>query len=208
MRFPRCMTSEHPEATEFNSTSLQLLPARLDASRPFTHSSHSLRNRVGRILWSLVWAVLFRPSPRVFHAWRRFLLNLFGARVGAGSHIYPKAIIWAPWNLETGKVAAIGDGAEIYNPSAIKLGDYAIVSQGAFLCGASHDYTKWSFPLITKPIALGNHCWVAARAIVHMGVTLGDGCVIGAGSIVTEDLPAWSVCVGNPCRVIKSYEKS
>lgn len=171
-------------------------------------SSQSRRNQFGRLAWGLVYRLLFRPSPRPCHAWRRWLLNLFGARVGAGSHIYPKAVIWAPWNLITGKVAAIADGAEIYNPSPIALGHYAVVSQHAFLCAASHDYTRWTFPVVSRPITVGNHAWIAARAIVHIGVRIGEGCVIGAGSVVTKDMPAWTVCAGNPCRVIKSYEKS
>ena len=166
------------------------------------------RNKLGRALWGVVYALLFWPSPRLCHNWRRFLLNMFGAEVGPGSHIYPKAVIWAPWNLRTGEVVAIADGAEVYNPAPITLGDYAVVSQGAYLCGASHDYTKWSFPVVSRPIIVGKHAWVAARAIVHMGVTLGDGCVVGAGSVVTGNLPAWTVCAGNPCRVIKQYEKS
>jgi len=82
-----------------------------------------------------------------------------------------------------------------------------VVSQGAYLCGASHDYTSWDFPLIAAPIVVGARAWVAARAIVHMGVTVGEGCVIGAGSVVTHDMPAWTVCAGVPCRPIKPYAK-
>ena len=135
-------------------------------------------------------------------------MNLFGARVGPGSHIYPKAVIWAPWNFVTGKVAAVADGAEIYNPSVVRLGDYSIISQGSYICAASHDYTKWTFPVISKPVVIGAHAWVAARAIVQMGVNIGEGCVIGAGSVVTKDMPPWTVCAGNPCRPIKPYEKT
>jgi len=105
-------------------------------------------------------------------------------------------------------VVAVADGAEIYNPSLVRLDDYAIVSQGAFLCAASHDYTRWTFPLVTRPIVVGRYAWVAARAIIQMGVTLGEGCVVGAGSVVTRDLPAWTVCGGNPCQIIKPYAKS
>lgn len=172
-----------------------------------TANSYTVAHQVARGAWRLVWLLLFRPSPRPFHGWRRRLLKLFGARIGSGTRIYPAAIIWAPWNLQTGKLVAIADGAEIYNPSLVKLGDYAIISQGAYVCGASHDYTRWSFPLISKPIVVEDHAWIAARAIVQMGVTLGKGCVIGAGSVVTRNMPAWAVCAGNPCRVLKMYAK-
>jgi putative colanic acid biosynthesis acetyltransferase WcaF len=154
-----------------------------------------------------VWLLLFRPTPRPFHAWRRLLLRCFGAQVAPGAHIYAGARIWAPWNLVAGQGAAIGDGAEIYNPSRIELGEYAVVSQGACLCGASHDFESWKFPLTSAPIVIGAHAWIATRAIVRMGITIGAGCVVGAGSVVTRDMPAWTVCAGVPCRVIRAYTK-
>ena len=170
-------------------------------------SAFSFRNRAARQLWNLCGCCCSGRRRGLFHAWRRFLLRLFGARIGAGAHVYAGARIWAPWNLVLGRDAAIADGADIYNADRIEIGDFAVISQGAYLCGASHDYTSWDFPLIAAPIAVGARAWVAARAIVHMGVTLGDGCVIGAGSVVTRDMPAWTVCAGVPCRPIKPYAK-
>jgi putative colanic acid biosynthesis acetyltransferase WcaF len=79
-----------------------------------------------------------------------------------------------------------------------------VVSQGAYLCGATHDYDAPDFPLTSAPITIGRGAWVAARAIVLPGVTVGEGCVIGAGSVVTRDMPPRTVCVGNPCRVIRN----
>ena len=170
-------------------------------------ATYTVRGRAARQVWNLVWLFLFRPTPRPFHAWRCFLLRCFGATIGRGAHIYAGARIWAPWNLVVGDDACIADGAEIYNPRRITLGERAVVSQGAYLCGASHDYTQWAFPLIAAPIDVGAHAWVAARAIVHMGVTVGEGTVIGAGSVVTRSMPAWTVCAGVPCHPIRPYEK-
>lgn len=166
--------------------------------------SFPLRNRIARLGWGIFHALCLRHSPRPFHAWRAFLLRLWGARIGRGSRIYPRAVIWAPWNLECGARACIADGAEIYNVAPIVLGEEAVVSQGAYLCAASHDYEQPAFPLVARPIRIGARAWIAARAIVLMGVRIGDDCVIGAGSVVTQDMPANSVCAGNPCRVIKN----
>lgn len=170
-------------------------------------SSFSFRHRLARQVWNFIWLVLFRPTPGPFHAWRRLLLRCFGAQVAPGARIHAGARIWAPWNLVAGRGAAIADGAEIYNPSRIELGEYAVVSQGACLCGASYDFESWEFPLQSAPIVIGAHAWIATRSVVRMGVTLGAGCVVGAGSIVTRDMPAWTVCAGVPCRVIRSYSK-
>ena len=170
--------------------------------------SFGLRNRVGRQIWNITWLLLFHPTPRPFHAWRRLLLRVFGAHIGPAVHIYAGARIWAPWNLVAHRAAAIADGAEVYNPSRIELGEYSVISQGAYLCAATHDYESWEFPLLSAPIVVGAHAWVAARAIVQMGVTIGEGCVIGAGSVVTHSMPEWTVCAGVPCRPIKPYSRS
>lgn len=141
------------------------------------------------------------------HAWRSGLLRLFGARLGRNCHVYASARVWAPWNLRCGDDVGVADGVEIYNPSLITIGDHSVISQGAYLCGASHDPDRPGFPLTSAPMVVGRNVWVAARAIVLMGLQLGDGCVIGAGSVVTRSMPAGAICAGNPCRVIRRLEQ-
>lgn len=169
--------------------------------------SFSVWNRLARQIWTIAWILLFKPSPRPFHGWRRVLLRCFGATVGPRAHVYAGARIWAPWKLVIGEGGSIADNADVYNPAGVVIGPWAVVSQGVYLCGASHDYESPRFPLIAAPINIGAHAWVAARAIVHMNVTLGDGCVVGAGSVVTRDMPSWTVCVGVPCRPIRKYRR-
>jgi putative colanic acid biosynthesis acetyltransferase WcaF len=168
---------------------------------------YPVSNRVGRFLWSVVYTLLFRFSPRPLHRWRCFLLRCFGAKLGSGCHIYASARIWAPWNLQCGSRACIADHSEVYNPAAISLGEGVVISQGAFLCTASHDYVDPEFPLIHGTIVVGRRAWVAARAIVLMGVTIGEGSVVAAGSVVTKDVPANVVCAGNPARVVKNIKQ-
>ncbi|HEY0793071.1 MAG TPA: DapH/DapD/GlmU-related protein, partial [Chthoniobacterales bacterium] len=136
-----------------------------------------------------------------------FLLRCFGAQIARGCHIYACAKIWAPWNLECRSSACIADEAEIYNTVRVVLGEGAVISQGAFLCTASHDYATAAFPLVEGPIVVGKCAWVAARAIVLMGVTIGEGSVVGAGSVVTRSVPPHSVCVGNPARIVKEVRR-
>ncbi len=165
--------------------------------------SFSLGNRLGRLCWGLVQATLFRWSPRPFHGWRRFLLRTFGAKIAGSCHIYPGAIIWAPWNLECAEDVGVASGAILYSQAKIRLGRRAVVSQGAHLCSGSHDYEDGGFPLFAKPINVGAYAWLAAECFVQPGITIGDGAVIGARSVVTKDVPAWTVCAGQPCKPIK-----
>ena len=172
-------------------------------SSAFTGPSFTIRNRLARVAWGIVCALLFRPSPRPFHAWRRWLLMLFGARIAKGCHIYPGVRIWAPWNLTCGEETGVGDGAILYSQAHITLGKRVVISQGAHLCTGTHDYESEGFELFAKPITVGDHAWIAAESFVHPGVTVGEGAVIGARSVVTRDVPAWMVCAGNPCKPIK-----
>jgi putative colanic acid biosynthesis acetyltransferase WcaF len=168
-----------------------------------TGPSFSLYNRLGRLTWALFYLLFFRFSPKTLHNWRSFLLRCFGAKVGHGVHIYPGVRIWAPWNLDLADGCGIASGVILYSQGRITIGHQAVVSQGAHLVTGTHDYSKAGFPLITKPIYIGKHAWVATEAFIHPGVTIGDGCVIGARSVVTKDMPDWMVCTGHPCKPIK-----
>lgn len=174
---------------------------------PFDRPNTTLANRLARLAWQIVYVLLFRPSPRPFHAWRCFLLRVFGAELTSPCYIYPRAIIWAPWKLRCDDRATIANEAIIYNPSPVFLGSHSIVSQQAYLCGASHDYNDGSFPMISKPIRVGAYAWVCARANVQMGVTIGEGAVLGLGSLATTDLKPWTVYGGVPAKAIKPRQR-
>lgn len=185
----------------------EMQPSRATAD-PTLAPQYSFANRARRALWNLTCAVLYRPSPRPFHAWRAFLLRLFGARLGAKCHFYAKGRIWAPWNLVCEDRATLADDAELYNPSPIYMGSHAIVSQGAYVCGATHLYNDPNFTLVSSPTRLGAYSWVCARAIVSPGVSLGNGAVLGLGSIATRDLEAFGVYAGMPAKKIKERDRS
>jgi putative colanic acid biosynthesis acetyltransferase WcaF len=169
-------------------------------------ASFSIQNRLARVLWSIAWLTLCRWTPPPLHGWRSFVARVCGAKVGRQVHIYPGARIWAPWNLEVGDQAGIASGASIYNQAKISIGRKSVISQGAHLCAGTHDYTDPGFPLTAKPIHIGDHAWIAAEAFVHGGVTINEGCVVGARSVVIKDMPAWTVCAGHPCKPIKPRE--
>lgn len=162
-----------------------------------------LRQRLKRLLWNVVWLVLCRYSPTPLHGWRRFWLRAFGAKVGRGAHPYPRAKIWAPWNLEMGEHSCLANDVDCYSVDRIVLGDHAIVSQYGFLCTASHDPDDPSFCLVTAPIAVAAQAWIAADAFIGPGVTVGVGAVVGARATVFKDVPAWTIVVGNPAKVLR-----
>ena len=170
---------------------------------PYTLPQYTFGNRVRRQLWSIVWIVLYRPSPRIAHAWRAWLLRCFGAKLGSHCRFYPASRVWAPWNLGCEDTVMVADGAELYNPAPMFLASHAIVSQGAYLCGATHDTNDPKFPVVSFPMRVGRYAWVAARACVSPGVNLGDGAILGLASVATKDLEPWSIYAGVPARKVK-----
>lgn len=168
-----------------------------------TGNSFSFNNRLARLVWGTVYLLLFRYSPIPFHGWRSFLLRVFGAKVGHGARVYPKVRIWAPWNIKLGDQCGIANYANLYAQGKIEIGRRTTVSQGVHLCAGTHDYSKPGFPTITKPIYIGSYAWIAAESFIHPGINIGEGCVIGARSVVTKDMPSWTVCTGHPCIPIK-----
>lgn len=169
----------------------------------FTGPSFSAGNRLARVLWGLVAGSLFRFSPKPLHGWRSFLLRCFGAQVGRNVHVYPEVKIWAPWNLQLADECGIANGVTLYSQDIISVGKRAVISQGSHLVTGTHDYTQRGYPLTTQPIHIGEYTWIAAEVFIHPGVTVPDGCVIGARSVVTKSMPPWMVCAGHPCQPLK-----
>ena len=166
-------------------------------------SELSFRNKLGRLLWGLVWATMFRWSLRPMFGWRRLLLKLFGAQLAPSAAVYPSARIWAPWNLEMGERSVLGDYVDCYSVGCIVLESDVTVSQYAFLCTASHDIESPNRSLLKAPIVLRKGSWVFADAFVGMGVTVGEGAVIAARAVVVKDVEAFAVVGGNPAKFIK-----
>ena len=166
---------------------------------------HSLRSKVGRVAWNVVWALLFRPTPRgnLFRPWRIALLKLFGAKVAWSSNVLPSCRIWQPWKLTMGAYACLSAEVDCYTVDEIRIGANATVSQGVKLCTAGHDISSRIMELTFRPIVIGANAWVAGWAIVLPGVTVGDGAVVAAGAVVTKDVAPWTVVGGNPAKRLK-----
>lgn len=164
-------------------------------------SPHSLRNRAGRVAWGVVYALIFRNTPRPLHRVRNLILRAFGASLHPTARVYPKAKVWAPWNLEMDARATLADDVDCYCVDRIRIGARTTVSQYSYLCGATHDHEDPEFPLLPMPIVIGSDCWIAADCFIAPGVTISDGVVVGARSGVFKDPPAWTVIAGTPATV-------
>lgn len=155
------------------------------------------RSRLVESLWFLV-SWLFVSSWIPGSSVRVFWLRLFGARIGSRARLKPRIRVKFPWRLELGDHVWIGEGVWIDNLDWTRIGSHCCVSQGAYLCTGSHDWSRDDFALITAPITLEDHCWLGARSTVAPGVRAGTGAVLALAAVATGDLEPWAVYAGNP----------
>lgn len=167
--------------------------------------SHYSRGRSNAVvlLWWFIQGTLFRFSIHNMYGWRRFLLKLFGAKIGSHVQIRPTVKFTYPWKVEIGDYSWIGDHVELYSLDRIVIGQHCIVSQHSYLCTGSHELQDPSFGLITKPIVIRDGAWVASDVFVCPGVVIHEMAVAGARSTVMRSIPENEVHAGTPAQFIR-----
>ena len=155
-------------------------------------------------IWWLVQGTLFRWSPQFFYGWRRFLLRLFGAKIGYKVLVRPTVIVTYPWKLSIDDYSWIGDDVTLYTLGEISIGSNSVISQKSYICTGSHKINSNSFDIFEHKIEIGSRVWIASDVFVAPGTSIGEGCVVGARSSVFTDLPENTICYGNPAIVRRS----
>ncbi|MFM8275374.1 MAG: acyltransferase [Cyanobium sp.] len=127
--------------------------------------------------------------------------------LGERNTIYPNCTFrLGQGTLRTGLDVSFGPGVVIYEPRAdISIGDHCLIAAGVMMCGAGHQFTALDLPIRQQPmwaapIAIEDDVWLGMGAILLPGVQIGRGAVIGAGSVVTQSIPAAVVAYGSPCK--------
>jgi putative colanic acid biosynthesis acetyltransferase WcaF len=174
---------------------------------PVDHATNQLARKYSRaeqlrrVLWSLGrW--LIRLSPRPCFGWRRLVLRLFGARVGAHVNIYPSTHLYMPWNVEIGDWTALGEDVFVYSLGNVSIGKSATLSYRSHVCAGTHDLNDPALPLRKPPVTIEDGVWVGTEAFIGPGVTVGRGAVVGARAVVVRDVAPLDVVAGNPARVV------
>jgi putative colanic acid biosynthesis acetyltransferase WcaF len=168
-----------------------------------TDSPWPLRMRVKILLWDYVWLLFCIWTPKPANSWRLWVLRLFGARIEGHPFVHQRARIQMPWHLTLHDGATLGDRANAYCLGEIEIGAGATIAQEAYLCTGTHDFADPAMQLVTRKIVVGPHAFVGARAFVLPGITVGASAIVGAGSVVTRDVPRGAVVAGNPARLIR-----
>jgi putative colanic acid biosynthesis acetyltransferase WcaF len=190
-------SSPHPASDE-----LQVLPLDIAANR--AARKYSRREQMRRVFWEFGrW--LIRLSPHPCYRWRRYVLRLFGARVGEQARIHQSTVICMPWNLEVGDWSAIGPQVFVYSLGKVRIGHRATVSYRSHLCAGTHDFTDPTLPLLKPAVTVADDAWVGTEAFIGPGVTVGRGAIVAARAVVVKDVAAFTVVGGHPAREIAPH---
>jgi len=114
-----------------------------------------------------------------------------------------------PWmgRITIGRRVFIGPYVVIYGHGGVEVGDNSLIAMHSCILSSNHQLSDRALvlrnqPDVLLPTRIGRDCWLGAGVRVLGGVTIGEGCIVGAGSVVTKDLPPFSICVGVPARII------
>ncbi len=159
---------------------------------------------VGGHAWLKAWAKRVQQLPNLLkQSW-------FHARLrGQGAHIDPSAF-FSDARLISGRLEQLTVGehsfvgrAELSVHAPLTLGRCVCINDGAKLLTASHDVSDPGWATVARPIVIEDHVWIATNAIILPGVTLGRGAVVGAGAVVSKDVPPGGIVAGNPGRLLE-----
>lgn len=137
---------------------------------------------------------------------RLALLGELLGRIGGGTYIQPPFACDYGYNVSVGDNAFVNFNAVILDCAPVTIGDGTQIGPGVQLLAADHPrdaQTRRGLLELARPISIGSNVWLGAAAIVLPGVSVGADSIIGAGSVVTRDIPSDVLAVGNPCRVVR-----
>ena len=163
------------------------------------------------LFWQLTYHIFAKNLPLSYHWDFARKLRVFFARritlhVGEHANVEKGAMFNA--NVSVGDYSDLGVRCQMNGP--VTIGNYVMMGPDCLIYTQNHKFDDLSLPMQqsgfseVKPVTIGNDVWIGGRVIILPGVTIGDGCIIGAGAVVSKDVPPYSVAVGNPARVVKS----
>lgn len=138
-----------------------------------------------------------------FHHYRRLVYRIFGIKIGRGSTIHMFASFYNPFNIEIGKDTIIGEWAVLDGRDRLVIGDHVDIASNVMIYNAEHDINSSGFTKARlETVVIEDYVFIGPRAIILPGVKIGKGAVVGAGAVVTKDVPELTIVGGVPAKEI------
>lgn len=153
--------------------------------------------------WCKAWAKRLQQLPTLLKQWRYHgRLRRAGARIDGTAFFSDAGLISGRLEqLSVGAGSFIGR-VELSVHASLKIGSNVCINDGAKLLTASHAVLDPEWPTVARPIEIGDHAWIATNALILLGVKIGRGAVVGAGAVVTKDVPEGGIVAGNPASLL------
>lgn len=142
--------------------------------------------------------VTFVPSHVFRQAWLRF----FGAKIGRDSAIMRGTTIFGLTRLTIGNGCSVGFNVLLDARGGLTIDDAAVLASDVHIITGKHLVDSDDFGIQLRPVHIGHHAWVASRATLLQDITIGDGAVVAACSMVNSDVDAMAIVAGTPAKVV------
>ena len=170
----------------------------------YDNSCYKPGNSIKRLLWYFANELVLKNTLFPFSFPRKFILQIFGAKIGKGVIIKPGVNIKYPWYLEIGDHCWLGEHVWIDNLAKVTIENHVCISQGAMLLCGNHNYKKTAFDLMVNEIILEEGVWIGAKSVVCSGVRCKTHAILSVGSIANIDLEPYIIYQGNPAKKIRN----
>lgn len=166
----------------------------------------SLRSFVGSRIGNLEMATLAIVARLPLHAARVSALRAWGAEINPSATLYHGFQVRSARRLRIGARTSVGDGAILDARGGLTLGSDVNLSTQVHIWTAQHAWDSADFDYVSAPVTIGDHVWLSTRVTVLPGVSIGEGAVVAAGSVVTKDLAPYGLYGGVPARKLRERE--
>ncbi|PIQ72996.1 acetyltransferase [Candidatus Roizmanbacteria bacterium CG11_big_fil_rev_8_21_14_0_20_35_14] len=136
------------------------------------------------------------------HCFRRFFYRLAGIKIGKGSVIHTKARFYDPRNIILDEDTIVGEGVVLDGREKLVIGSHVDIASEVMIYNSQHDIEDENFSAVDKPVVIEDYVFVGPRSIILPGVKIGKGAVVGAGAVVTKDVPPFAIVGGVPAKII------
>lgn len=147
------------------------------------------------VLW---WGVAEIP----FHHFRRFFYRLSGMQIGPGSSIHMRVRVYDPSGISIGEDTIIGENTVLDGRAKLTIGNHVDIATAAMIFNSQHDLRSPTFEAMEARTLIEDYVFIGPRAIILPGVTIGRGAAVGAGAVVTKDVPPLAIVGGVPAKKI------